>query len=96
VEHVEVRCLAEVGSLAADLEGEPLAAEVRLDEGGVAEEVGGVVLGDEVLEYCAAFPEAKAGVGVIDCWGEGVRCDSLVMHGCCVGWECYRVRGRWG
>jgi hypothetical protein len=90
VQHVEVRDLPEVGALAADLEGEPLVAEVRFDEGRVAEEVCDVVLCDEVVQDCAGFPEAEAGVGVVDCWVEMVS----HLRVCYEWWGNYRGRGR--
>jgi hypothetical protein len=68
VQDVEPGCLAEVGALAADLEGEPLVAQVFFGQGGVAEGVLGVVLLDDVVDDGAGFPENEAGVGVLDGW----------------------------
>jgi hypothetical protein len=58
--------LAKVWALAADLEGEPLIAQVLLLEGLVAEHVLSIVLFDDVLEDCAGLPEGEAGVWVFD------------------------------
>ena len=71
VEAREPDRLAEVGALAGELEGEPLAGVVLLGEGGVGEIVGRVILFDEVLDDSAGFPQFEAGVGVLDCRDAG-------------------------
>ena len=65
--------LAEVGALAGHLVVEPLVLEVVEEgEGAVREGVGGVVGGDEVLDYGAGFPDGEGGVGVGEDGGAAV------------------------
>jgi hypothetical protein len=66
VECVKPACLAKVGALAANLEGEPLVAEVFFLESVVAKLVRRVVLLNDVLNNCASFPERKTSVWVLN------------------------------
>jgi hypothetical protein len=68
MQDVEPRRLPEIRALAADLEREPLVAEVFFFQASVAQHVGSVVLLNEVVYYCAGFPEREARVGVLDGW----------------------------
>lgn len=67
--------LAVVGSLAGDLEVEPLVAEVLLREAGVADGLVLVVGLDQVLVDGTGFPEGEARVGVGDGGDAAVEAD---------------------
>lgn len=58
--------MPEIGALSAHLVHQPLVQVVLFRESGVGHLVAGVVLGDEVLDYGAGFPEDEAVVGVPD------------------------------
>lgn len=62
----EPGCLAEIGALAADLEGDPLLDVVFLWNGGVAEFLVLVIVLDEILGDCGGLPQSDACVGVVD------------------------------
>lgn len=97
VEVLEPGALAVVGSLAGDLEVEPLVAEVLLREAGVADGLALVVGLDQVLVNGTGFPEGEARVGVGDGGDAAVEVD-LGDVGGLAGWlltsGCKEGRGR--
>lgn len=60
--------LAIVRALAADLEMQPLVALVLLLKGGVADEVLGVILLDQVVQDGARLPQCQARIRVMNCY----------------------------
>lgn len=59
---VKPGCLAEIWPLSADLECEPLVAEMLLDEGREAQFVGGIILLNKVLDDGTTLPKSEVGV----------------------------------
>jgi hypothetical protein len=76
---VEPTGLTVVRALATYLEGKPLAAEVLLLEGVIAEDMLGVVLFDNVLDDGARFPQSKACIWVLNCRSSAVWIDFMYM-----------------
>lgn len=66
VENIEPARLAEVRTLTAYLESEPLVAEMLLLQSVIAEHVLGVILLDDVLDDRASLPESNAGIRVFN------------------------------
>lgn len=62
--------LAVVWALATDLEMQPLVAVVLFLEGGVADEVFGVILLDQVVQDGARLPQCQARIRVMNCCSE--------------------------